>query len=92
MPIYEYHCTACGRRFSEFSRKVLAREDDVRPPCPVCLSSATERIVGSFIIQGPKPAHPSEAGYKNEQHEREMQMTPREQIDSFRKQVSPDPD
>jgi putative FmdB family regulatory protein len=92
MPIYEYRCTACGRRFTEFSRKVLAREEDVQPPCPNCLSSETKRLVGSFIMQGPKPAHPSEAGFNNEQHEREMQMTPQEHIEEYRKMTNPDPE
>ncbi len=92
MPIYEYRCSACGRRFTEFSRKVLSREDDVHPPCPSCLSAETVRTVGSFIIQGPKAADPKEAGYLNAQHEREMQMTPREHIEEFRKMTNPDPD
>jgi len=93
MPIYEYRCTACGRRFTQFSRKVVAREEEEeRPQCPNCLSSETKRLVGSFMIQGPKAVDPREAGYQSEQHEREMQMTPREHIEEFHKMTNPDPE
>jgi putative FmdB family regulatory protein len=91
MPIYEYRCSDCGRRFTEFSRKVLAREEDVQPPCPNCLSTQTTRQLGSFITQGAKPANSSEAGYSSEQNEREMQMTPKEHIEEYRKVANSDP-
>jgi len=89
MPIYEYCCSACGRRFTEYSRKVLAREDDAHPPCPDCQSTATCRTLGSFVVRGGGAADPVEAGQQNARHEREAQVTPREQIEAFRKKGRP---
>jgi putative FmdB family regulatory protein len=90
MPVYEYGCRVCGRRFTEYSRKVVSSDEEKRcPPCPACLSSDTHRLVGSFIVQGSGPGHPLEAGYHNETQEREMQMTPREHIEEYRKMANP---
>ena len=31
MPLYDFECKACGRRFEE-----LVFDGDANPPCPVC--------------------------------------------------------
>ena len=35
MPVYEYQCPSCGKRFSKLSRRV-AGENDPLPACPAC--------------------------------------------------------
>jgi len=42
MPFYEYHCDACGNRFSE-RRAIANRDTDVA--CPNCSAVQVERSV-----------------------------------------------
>ncbi|MFZ5427642.1 MAG: FmdB family zinc ribbon protein [Thermodesulfobacteriota bacterium] len=42
MPLYEYQCKACGRRFEE-----LVSASAGAPPCPACKSADVERILSS---------------------------------------------
>ncbi len=41
MPVYEYHCTACGRRSSRLFKTLAAV---VHPDCPHCGQAALERL------------------------------------------------
>ncbi|KXK11397.1 MAG: zinc ribbon domain-containing protein [Fimbriimonadaceae bacterium] len=47
MPIYEWLCASCGRRFSTFSS---VSEAGVNPPCPACGLDETSRVVSRFAI------------------------------------------
>jgi putative FmdB family regulatory protein len=40
MPIYEYRCDACEKRFEEY----LSTSDKPKPPCPNCGSKKVERL------------------------------------------------
>jgi len=40
MPIYEYHCNACGREFEE-----LVMGKDAAVQCPACGSAKTEKLM-----------------------------------------------
>ncbi|OIQ94556.1 zinc ribbon domain protein [mine drainage metagenome] len=46
MPLYSYHCTACGQEF-----ELLVRGDD-SPACPHCHSAALERLPGAAALPG----------------------------------------
>ncbi|HLZ72080.1 MAG TPA: zinc ribbon domain-containing protein [Dehalococcoidia bacterium] len=46
MPVYEYRCTACAHRFSQFARRV-AQDGEPLPRCPQC-GAETERLLSSF--------------------------------------------
>ncbi|MCX6551377.1 MAG: zinc ribbon domain-containing protein [Acidobacteria bacterium] len=65
MPLYEYSCTSCGRRF-----EVLMREG-VTPACPACRSGAVEKQLSVFAVgaaspkASPMPADSPCAGCQN---------------------------
>jgi putative FmdB family regulatory protein len=44
MPIYEYRCQKCEKRFEEY----LATSEKPMPPCPRCGSKQVERLWSSF--------------------------------------------
>jgi putative FmdB family regulatory protein len=44
MPIYEFACTACGRRFED-----LVRADGPAPRCPSCGEPRVERLISTFV-------------------------------------------
>ena len=46
MPIYEYACPACRRRFEEWVRK----PDSPAPPCPGCGAPDPERLISSPTV------------------------------------------
>jgi len=47
MPLYDYACRKCGRRFEEF---LLG---DERPVCPRCGAKTVRRLMsGSFAVRG----------------------------------------
>ena len=48
MPLYEYHCERCERRFEILRR---ASERDEPAPCPEC-GEATERALTAFSVGG----------------------------------------
>ena len=46
MPIYDFHCRACGHEF-----EALVRPQDQEPPrCPSCQSVDLERLLSSFAV------------------------------------------
>lgn len=47
MPIYEWLCASCGRRFSTLSS---VSEAGVNPPCPACGLDKTSRVVSRFAV------------------------------------------
>ncbi|HOM99387.1 MAG TPA: zinc ribbon domain-containing protein [Acidobacteriota bacterium] len=46
MPIYEFRCSACGRRFEE----IVLRKDQ-KPRCPHCKSQEAERVLSGFAVR-----------------------------------------
>ncbi len=48
MPIYEYQCRACHRRFDRFVRPTTASPDV--PSCPHCQSEDLERLLSTFAV------------------------------------------
>ncbi|PYP14646.1 MAG: FmdB family transcriptional regulator [Gemmatimonadetes bacterium] len=49
MPIYEYRCTKCRRRFSQ--QQGIAQHDRRRPACPKCKSRAVEQVYSAFFAK-----------------------------------------
>ena len=47
MPLYDFECKACGRRFEE-----LVFDGDANPPCPVCGCTDVYQLPAS---PSPKP-------------------------------------
>ena len=45
MPIYEYHCTACGDDFEKFLRSMFSKETIV---CPSCGSEHVSKAMSLF--------------------------------------------
>jgi putative FmdB family regulatory protein len=66
MPIYEFECEQCGRRFDE----LLAAEDRP-PPCPTCGSDAVRRRLSDFSPPGRQPRGPGVRGEEARRRERE---------------------
>ncbi len=49
MPMYDYACRACGKRFEEM-RRIAERLN--APPCPVCQSADTELAISAPAVFG----------------------------------------
>jgi len=46
MPLFDFHCRACGHRF-----EALIRPQDEQPPaCPSCRGTDLERQLSSFAV------------------------------------------
>lgn len=52
MPTYEYHCLACGHKFSETLQ--LKEYEAHKPKCPKCKSTKVEQLISSFFAQTSK--------------------------------------
>ena len=59
MPIYEYHCKACGSDFEELT--LSARESDV-PACRRCGSQRVGRLLSAFAVHAAAAPAAIEAG------------------------------
>jgi putative FmdB family regulatory protein len=49
MPIYEYRCTRCRKRFKD--EHAMSAHDKRRPACPKCKSRAVEQMFSTFFAQ-----------------------------------------
>jgi len=49
MPIYEYRCTKCHKRFSR--QEGIEEHGRRRPACPKCKSRAVERVFSPFFAK-----------------------------------------
>lgn len=47
MPIYEYHCNACGRKPSIFQRRMGV---EIAAACPDCGSADLRRLISRFAV------------------------------------------
>ncbi len=47
MPIYEYTCEKCDKRFDQLVRSIAS---DTKPPCPTCGSTETARALSVFAV------------------------------------------
>jgi putative FmdB family regulatory protein len=47
MPIYEYRCEGCDKRFEEY----LATSETPAPPCPECGSKKVERLLSQISTE-----------------------------------------
>ena len=48
MPIYEFECRSCDRRFEEL---VKVNGSPVSLPCPECGSAETARLMSAFAVR-----------------------------------------
>ncbi|MBW1988638.1 MAG: zinc ribbon domain-containing protein [Deltaproteobacteria bacterium] len=46
MPIYEYECQDCGRRFEELARM----GEEKAPACPKCRSTKTRKLLSACSV------------------------------------------
>ncbi len=53
MPLYEFHCDACGRDFEELVREPA----DAR--CPACSSASVTKELSAFCVGGGQKAAPA---------------------------------
>ncbi len=58
MPIYEYACSDCSRRFEELVLSSAAPT----PDCPDCSGSSVEKVYSTFAAQS-KGADPCAGGF-----------------------------
>ncbi len=49
MPIYEYRCTKCRKRFSV--EQSITEHGKRRPACPKCKSRAVEPMLSTFFAK-----------------------------------------
>ncbi len=54
MPIYEYRCTSCQRRFSQLVRGF---EQTAAPECPICHSADVRRLISRFAVVRGEDSH-----------------------------------
>ncbi len=47
MPVYEYRCTACKKRFSV--KMSVSELEKGKPKCPKCKSKKTEKLITGFF-------------------------------------------
>jgi putative FmdB family regulatory protein len=47
MPVYEYKCSACRKKFSE--KLSISQMEKRTPKCPKCGSAKTEKLITGFI-------------------------------------------
>jgi putative FmdB family regulatory protein len=57
MPIYEYVCQACERRFEKYVR---AFGEDVT--CPACGAPRVEKLLSTFAMAGARDPRPAAGG------------------------------
>ena len=63
MPIYEYDCVACGRRFELLVGSFA--EGDAPRECPVCGAGGCRKVFSAFAMRtggGPKAASSESSG------------------------------
>ena len=53
MPLYEYRCQKCGKRF-EMLRRMQDSDRDLE--CPECQSEDIERLLSTFAAAGCSPS------------------------------------
>jgi putative FmdB family regulatory protein len=66
MPIYEFECESCGRRFEEL---VAAGAESAA--CPACGSSRSRRLMSGFAPPGRQPRGPGVRSDESRRRERE---------------------
>ena len=49
MPIYEYRCVKCRKRFSQ--QEGIAEHGRKRPACPKCKSRSVEQVYSPFFAK-----------------------------------------
>src|SRR5260370_33856085 len=59
MPIYEYRCESCSRKFEVLTRFA---ERDTAQICPACESTRTRVLVSSFAVTGGEPSAAADFG------------------------------
>ena len=83
MPIYEYVCQECERRFDRLWPTAAAAEGQ-QPVCPACASAATRRCVSQVAVLGNLGGlTPQEQGAAGAATARKASFTPTEQIQTF---------
>jgi putative FmdB family regulatory protein len=60
MPIYEYVCKSCNKKFDQLVRTMSSAEDD-KVACPECGSKKTARALSVFAV-GAEGAKAAESG------------------------------
>lgn len=83
MPIYEYMCDNCGKRFELILLKI-PQDKSPPPACPHCGNDDTRRAMSGFALHGEPAADREELGHEKAKAERMASITPKEQIDGWR--------
>ena len=83
MPIYEYMCSQCGKRFEKLVRRI-ADADNATPACPDCGHDDTQRVMSTFAQHGEAGVVAVANQAENAHAERLASVTPKKQIDSWR--------
>jgi putative FmdB family regulatory protein len=50
MPIYEYTCQACNKKFDQLARTMTSTDQQDKVPCPECGSKKTARAMSVFAV------------------------------------------
>jgi len=74
--------------FDRLYRHMVSANDSAHPPCPACGSAETVRLVSRFAVQGPAGIDAAQVAAEAAQANREASITPKEQINQWRKQKS----
>ena len=66
MPVYEFECEECGKRFEE-----LTSSDTRSLPCPRCASAQTRRLISPVSPAGRQPRGAKVRSGESQRRERE---------------------
>uniref|UniRef100_A0A832I0M3 Zinc ribbon domain-containing protein n=1 Tax=Eiseniibacteriota bacterium TaxID=2212470 RepID=A0A832I0M3_UNCEI len=58
MPLYDFACARCGRRFEA----LVNRWDDPAPQCPACGAAGARRLLSTFAVAGRARPEPGPCG------------------------------
>lgn len=75
MPLYEYRCRVCRRRFTKFFRSIASATDP--GPCPACGSASVERLISRVTFRrgssDPMSEWDGEPGYAGNESEFDLE-------------------
>ena len=83
MPVYEFRCSDCGQTFDKLYRRMISGDREA-PPCPVCGSANTSRLVSLFAVHGPAGVDAGQVAAEAAQADREASITSKDQINKWR--------
>lgn len=82
MPVYEYICIKCEKRFAHLWKTISQASDNPPPDCPECGAAEPTRIISqTAVLKQMGGLTPGETEQVKATEERMASITPKSQID-----------